>query len=97
LEALKQPAWETTNTYILHYIADNYAQLGKFTEAVKTQKDMLTKLNYELEYSRGSLPNKNLGVIVSVNTEESLCVLIGNHSANLKAYEEKKQTYIHYR
>ena len=57
---------------------------------------MLTKLNYELEYFHGSLPNKSLGVIASVNTEESLRVLIGNHSANLKAYEEKKQTFIHY-
>jgi len=96
LEALKQPTWEATNTYILHYIADNYAQLGKFTEAVKTQKEMLTKLNFELEYSRGFLPNIRLGVIAAVNTEESLYVLIGNHSANLNAYEEKKQTYIHY-
>ena len=96
MEALKYPSWETTNTYILHYIADNYAQLGKFTEAVKRQKEMLQRLNYELEYSLGSLPNKSLGVIAAVNTEESLRVLIGNHSMNLKAYEEKKQTYIHY-
>jgi len=94
--ALKYPSWETTNTYILHYIADNYAQLGKFAEAVKTQKEMLQRLNYELEYSLGSLPNKSLGVIAAVNNEESLHVLIGNHSMNLKAYEEKKQTYIHY-
>jgi hypothetical protein len=95
-EALKYPSWETTNTYILHYIADNYAQLGEFTEAVKTQKEMLQRLNYELEYSLGSLPNKSLGVIAAVNTEESLRVLIGNHSLNLKAYKEKKQTYLHY-
>jgi tetratricopeptide (TPR) repeat protein len=96
LEALKYPSWETTNTYILHYIADNYAQLGKFAEAVKTQKEMLKRLNYELEYSLGSLPDKSLGIIAAVNTEESLRVLIGNHSMNQKAYEEKKQTYIHY-
>lgn len=96
MEALKYPSWETTNTYILHYIADNYARLGKFTEAARTQKEMLQKLNYELEYSLGSLPNKSLGVIAAVNTEESLRVLIGNHLMNLKAYEEKKQTYIHY-
>jgi len=96
LEALKQPAWETTTTYILHYIADNYARLGNFAEAVRTQREMLRMLDYELKYSRGALPDKSLGVIAAVNTEESLSILIANHSANLKAYEENKQTYIHY-
>jgi len=96
LQALKQPAWETTTTYIMHYIADNYAQLGKFAEVVKTQREMLRMLDYELKYSSGALPDKSLGVIAAVNTEESLRILIANHSANLKAYEENKQTYIHY-
>jgi hypothetical protein len=95
-EALRCPSWESTNTNILHYIADNYARLGKFTEAVKVQKDMLMKLTSELNYSAGALPDKSLGVIAAVNTEESLRVLIANHSANLKAYEENKQTYINY-
>lgn len=96
LEAMKQPVWETTATYILHYIADNYARLGNFAEAVKTQREMLKTLDYELKYSSGALPDKSLGVIAAVNTEESLRILIANHSANLKAYEESKQTYIHY-
>ncbi|MDH5409362.1 MAG: M23 family metallopeptidase, partial [Gammaproteobacteria bacterium] len=91
-QSLNYPSWESSNTYVMHYIANNYAKIGAFKKAVIVQNNMLHILKQELNYALGNLPSKKLGIIAASNSEQSLRILISNHSLNLEAYKSKKQT-----
>lgn len=95
-QSLKYPYWEITNNNVYHYLADNYAKLGEFSNAVQAQSKLVEILKMELEFASRNIPDKKLGVIAAVNSVDSLMILINAHEANLSSYESHGQTVIYY-
>jgi len=95
-KALKLPDWETIPIFALHHLADSYASIGDFENAVRVQEKLVRVLRLQLEFAAGKVPSAELGVIAAVNREQSLNILINAQTMNLDAYKANEQTAIHY-
>jgi hypothetical protein len=96
ISALKFPLWEIAPNGAMQSLANCYAELSDFQNAVRVQEMLIDSLKLQKNYSLGSIPSPKLGVIAAVNSEESLNILIAAHEANLSAYKSNEKTLVRY-
>ncbi len=89
--ALALPNWQLSNAILYHHLARCLAALGRFDEAAVVQQGLIDRLEWELDYAAGRLPDPRLGTISACPDSASLVLQLARHRQNLAAYRRGEE------
>lgn len=89
-ESMNYPVWKRPNTYVYRNIALAYAHQGEYQQAIEYQELYLAFLQLELAYTRGQLPDADLGVIASITSVDTVNKKIFDANRLMHFYQERR-------